>query len=77
MKKPLTASTLKRLHKTFGRRVQEIRLKRKFSKTKLADLAGVHRSYIAVLESGESNCNVLTVFRLAKALRVTAADLLR
>ena len=47
--------------KAFGQRVQELRKERNLSQEQLADLAGVHRTYIGMIERAEKNitlCNV-------------------
>lgn len=59
-----------------GKQVRKIRLSRKISQEKLAELAGVHRNFIGVLERGESNCGVLALIAIAKALHVKPARLL-
>lgn len=61
-----------RLPVLFGRRVREVRAERGLSQEALADLAGLHRTYVGGIERGERNPNVE---RIAKALRVTAAHL--
>ena len=37
----------------FGQRVQELRKEHKLSQEQLADLAGVHRTYIGMIERAE------------------------
>ena len=37
----------------FGQRVQELRKKRNLSQEQLADMAGVHRTYIGMVERAE------------------------
>jgi len=60
----------------FGKQVRKIRLSHKLSQEKLAELAGVHRNFIGVVERGESNCGLLTVISIAKALHIRPAKLL-
>jgi len=60
----------------FGKQVRKIRLSRKLSQEKLAEMAEVHRNFIGVVERGESNCGLLTIIAIAKALHVKPAKLL-
>lgn len=63
--------------KGFGRRVRDLRARQGLSQEGLAELAGLHRTYIGGIERGERNLGVLNLFRLARALSVDAADLVR
>lgn len=43
----------------------------------LADLAGLHRTYIGGIERGERNVGYLNLIAIAKALGVPLTDLVR
>jgi transcriptional regulator with XRE-family HTH domain len=60
----------------FGKRVREVRQKKGISQEKLADLAGLHRTYVSGVERGERNISLLNIERLAIALDVTMSDLM-
>jgi transcriptional regulator with XRE-family HTH domain len=60
----------------FGKRTKEIRLKKNLSQAKLANLLGVHPTYISGIERGVRNMNLKNIERLAKALNVSIKDLL-
>ncbi len=62
--------------KRFGARIRAIRLERNISQEKLAELADVHRTYIGMIERGEKNITLLTLFRLADALNMKPVELL-
>lgn len=49
----------------------------KGSQEQLAEKAGVHRTYIGMLERGEKNVTIYNIERIAAALRGEPADLLR
>lgn len=59
----------------FGSRVREERLKRKFSQEVFADLAGVHRTYIGMIERAEKNITLENIEKIAKALKLKISDL--
>lgn len=59
----------------FGQRVQELRKERNLSQEQLADLAGVHRTYIGMIERAEKNITLCNIERIAKALKLDIKDL--
>jgi len=61
----------------FGNRVREERLKRNFSQEELAAKAGVHRTYIGMIERAEKNITLENIERIADALELPISDLLR
>ena len=60
----------------FGMRLREIRLKKKLSQERLAELAGLHRTYVSSVERGERNISLENIDRLAKALGEPMAKLM-
>lgn len=61
---------------TFGTNVQKIRKERNLSQEKLAELAGLHRTYIGMIERAEKNITLCNMEKIAKALGVDIKDLL-
>ena len=59
----------------FGQRVQELRKKRNLSQEQLADMAGVHRTYIGMVERAEKNITLRNIKKIAKALDVNIKEL--
>lgn len=59
----------------FGSKVRAFRIKQGYSQETLADVAGLHRTYIGSIERGEQNVSIDNIAKLAKALRITVADL--
>lgn len=47
------------------------------SQEELAERAGVHRTYVGMLERGEKNVTIYNIERIAEALGVEPADLLK
>ncbi len=66
-----------RLQKRFGEVIKRRRQARGISQEELADLTGLHRTYISQLERGLKSASLKTVVALAKALGVTADTLVR
>lgn len=63
--------------KLFGQKVRELRIKKGLSQEKLAELSGLHRTYISSLELGKRNVSLNNIYALAKALDVTPDKLLK
>lgn len=61
----------------FGKKVREERLKRNLSQEKLAARAGVHRTYIGMIERAEKNITLENIEKIAKALGVPIEDIVR
>jgi transcriptional regulator with XRE-family HTH domain len=64
------------LLKRFGDRLRSIRTRKGISQEKLAEIAGVHRTFVSSVERGERNISLLNIARLAKALEVSLARLM-
>ena len=60
----------------FGNRVREERLKRKLSQEEFADIVGVHRTYIGMIERAEKNITLTNIEKIASALNIKSAALL-
>ncbi|OGJ00660.1 hypothetical protein A3G98_00315 [Candidatus Nomurabacteria bacterium RIFCSPLOWO2_12_FULL_37_8] len=60
----------------FGKKLREVRLKKKLSQGDLARILGVHRSYISGLERGRRNPSLVTIQKIAQALKVNPKDLI-
>jgi transcriptional regulator with XRE-family HTH domain len=60
----------------FGKKLREIRLKKKLSQGDVSRILGVHRTYISGLERGARNPSLLTVQKIAKALGVNVNKLI-
>jgi transcriptional regulator with XRE-family HTH domain len=57
--------------------IQRRRLERRLTQEELAAKAGITRGYLARLETGRHEPTLTTLQRLAKALKVTVADLIK
>lgn len=54
----------------FGLKVREERLKAGLSQEELADKAGLHRTYVGMIERAEKNVTLRNIAKIAKALDV-------
>lgn len=61
----------------FGNNLQKIRKGKHISQEKLAEMAGVHRTYVGMIERAEKNITLRNMERLAKALDVHITELLK
>lgn len=63
--------------KKFGEKVREERLKKKLSQEQLADLAGVHRTYIGMIERAEKNITLENIEKIANALKIKVSEIFK
>jgi transcriptional regulator with XRE-family HTH domain len=70
------ATVLPDVQERFGQRLRKLRIQKGLSQEKLAELAGLHRTYVSGVERGERNISLVNIERLAKALGVPMADLM-
>lgn len=61
----------------FGNKVRETRLKKNMSQAKLAEIMGVHPTYISGIERGVRNMNLKNIERLANALDEPIENLIK
>lgn len=65
------------IQKRFGKRVRTIRTEQGISQERLGELAGVHRTYVGMIERGEKNITLTNIDKFAKALKVPIDQLLK
>ena len=61
--------------KKFGKKIRRRRIKADFSQEKLAELSGLHRTYVGAVERGERNISLQNIKRIADALNIEVAKL--
>jgi len=60
----------------FGKIVRKERIKRRLSQEKFAEIVGVHRTYIGMIERGEKNITLSNIYKIGRALKITISELL-
>jgi transcriptional regulator with XRE-family HTH domain len=65
----------KKVLKEFGERIKTIRKNKGLSQEELADKAGLHRTYIGMIERAERNITLINIDKIAKALEVSVSTL--
>jgi transcriptional regulator with XRE-family HTH domain len=68
----VTAAKAKR---ALGERLRELRRERKWSQERLAEAAGMHRTYLAGIERALRNPSLENLVKLANATGITLAEL--
>jgi transcriptional regulator with XRE-family HTH domain len=63
-------------HAALGEAIRELRRVADVSQEGLADLAGMHRTYVGGIERGERNVSFANLLKLADALGVRPSELL-
>lgn len=60
----------------FGKKVRERRVALRLSQEELAERAGVHRTYIGMIERAEKNITLENIEKIAKALETPLGELM-
>ncbi|MDR1144664.1 MAG: helix-turn-helix domain-containing protein [Verrucomicrobiales bacterium] len=63
--------------KSFAAVVEKHRKKMRLSRTRLAELAGLHQTYIGLMESGQRSPNLGTAKAIADGLKIPLHKLIR
>lgn len=63
--------------KAFGNHLRELRKQKGISQEQLAELTGLHRTYLGGVERGVRNPTLLTISKIAKALHLSISEILK
>ena len=63
------------IREQFGRRLKQLREQRGMTQEALADLSGLHPTYISGIERGRRNVSLENIGRIAAALGTSPSDL--
>ena len=61
----------------YGQAVRKIRLEKGISQEMLADLSGLHRTYMSDVELGKRNVSLENMDRIASALDVSISEIFK
>jgi len=64
-------------YKIAGQIIGRLRTQRGMSQEVLSGLSGIARSHLAMIETGNKNANVDTLWRIAQALDMKLSDLIK
>lgn len=62
--------------KVFGQVLRELRVSNQLSQEKLAELTDLDRTYISLLERGQRQPTIRTLFQIAKALNIKPSKII-
>jgi transcriptional regulator with XRE-family HTH domain len=62
------------IQEKFGKRVREIRTKKKISQEALAHQADLDRTYMTSVENGKRNISIQNIEKIIKALGISISD---
>jgi transcriptional regulator with XRE-family HTH domain len=62
---------------TFARNLRNARTKQRLTQEKLAEVTGLHRTYVGSVERGERNVSIDNIERFAAALGLPLEELLK
>ena len=57
-----------------GKRIRKLREEKGFSQEKLAELCGLHRTYVSTVELGKRNISLVNIEKIANALGCQIKD---
>ena len=61
----------------FGEIIRDLRKEKELSQEELADKAGLHRTYIGMIERGEKNITLENINKLSKALQTPLHEIFK
>jgi transcriptional regulator with XRE-family HTH domain len=62
------------IQKKFGKQVRELRIEKGWSQEKLANIAGIDRTYIPGIEQGNRNVSLAIIEKLSKAFKISISE---
>lgn len=65
------------ISEAFGLILRQVRQDKGLTQQRLGELAGLHRTYVSLLERGRRTPTLDVLFRLAESLGVSASDLVK
>jgi transcriptional regulator with XRE-family HTH domain len=72
----VTTTARQRARNRLAKNIRELRRSQGISQEELAELSGLHRTYVGSVERGERNVSIDNIEKLADALQRDVVDLL-
>ncbi len=63
------------IKKDLGLEIRKVRLAKGYSQEKLAEISGLHRTYIGGVERGERNIGIENLQKIADSLEIKVSEL--
>ena len=60
----------------FGKRLKELRLEKNLTQEQFAELSGLHKNYIGMVERGERNPSLKNIEIISKTLKIRISELI-
>lgn len=67
---------LQKLQVLFGETIRELRQNKNIAQEKLANLAGIDRTYMSAIERGLKNPSLKVIFQIADGLEMNASEII-
>ena len=61
---------------SFGKRIRNLRIAKSISQEKLAELSGLHATYIGQIERGEKSPTIESIYKISVGLNISISKLL-
>jgi transcriptional regulator with XRE-family HTH domain len=61
----------------FGRRVRELRVRKRLTQVEFAERLGLDRSYLADVERGNRNISLMNIELISRGLKISLSELFR
>ena len=72
----MSNSEQEKIRVSIGLKIKALREAKKLTQAELADLAGIKVNYFAMIERGEVNFTFDKIYRIIKALKIKASQIL-
>jgi len=68
---------LKNILNKFGNRIKELRIEKDLTQEQFAELSGLHKNYIGMVERGERNPSLKNIEVIANAFNISISKLMK
>ena len=63
--------------KKFGQRIKSLRMQKKLTQEEFAEICGLHKNYIGMVERGERNPSLINIEIIAEGLETSISKLMK